>query len=366
MSLSNFPDSLDTFTDKTDNVDDVMAADINKLQDAVEALQGKVGIDSSAVVTSLEYILKNASSQNPGHKHNLAAGATDVTATADEVNKLAGVTGGTASANKALVLGASKDVDELAIGTMTGNVVGNVTGNADTATSAGTATTVSDSAISQAKLKTSSGSVTATASNATLPGGEFGFYPQVKCGSGGMQVTSRISQAQTSTSYVTNIYLDQQGAGSVYAQQRYVTASGEVFWIFILRDKDTKEIKAAWQAPDHPCFGNGGKPKLVPHPFPDYDPETQEIVVVNPSREEVAEMRAACDIDDDNIPDRDLIQVILEDYEIDEESSPAWPSKKVSVSLKNNQDWSVGKVTEVIKKSIPKPDGILVRRLKKR
>jgi ribosomal protein L24E len=67
MGLSNFPTSLDSITNKTDNVDDVLAAHINLCNDAIKAIEAKLGIDSSAVVTSIEYILKNASSSNPGH-----------------------------------------------------------------------------------------------------------------------------------------------------------------------------------------------------------------------------------------------------------------------------------------------------------
>ena len=46
--------------------------------DTIEALQTKVGVDSSAVATSLDYKVSNASSVNPGHKHTLAAALTDV------------------------------------------------------------------------------------------------------------------------------------------------------------------------------------------------------------------------------------------------------------------------------------------------
>ena len=60
--------------------------------DTIEALQAKVGIDGSVVTSSIDYKLTNASSSNPGHKHTLANGATDVTATATEVNYTDGVT----------------------------------------------------------------------------------------------------------------------------------------------------------------------------------------------------------------------------------------------------------------------------------
>lgn len=60
--------------------------------DTIEALQAKVGVDNSAVATSLDYLVKNTSSSNPGHKHTLANGATDVTASASELNILDGAT----------------------------------------------------------------------------------------------------------------------------------------------------------------------------------------------------------------------------------------------------------------------------------
>ena len=60
--------------------------------DTLEAIQTKLGVDSSAVATTIDYLLKNTSSSNPGHKHTLANGATDVTATAAELNYVGGVT----------------------------------------------------------------------------------------------------------------------------------------------------------------------------------------------------------------------------------------------------------------------------------
>lgn len=56
---SQFPTTLDNFTNNVDNVDTIVAQDINDLNDAVEALQAKVGVDNSAVTTSIDYILKN-------------------------------------------------------------------------------------------------------------------------------------------------------------------------------------------------------------------------------------------------------------------------------------------------------------------
>ena len=75
---TSFPTSLDNFTNPTasDDLDTpaVLHADQHaNINDAVEALQAKVGINSSAVTTSLDYLVKSASSSNPGHVHTSAA-----------------------------------------------------------------------------------------------------------------------------------------------------------------------------------------------------------------------------------------------------------------------------------------------------
>jgi len=54
-----FPTTIDSFSTKVDAVDYPQAAHVNALQTAVSALETKVGIDSSAVSTSIDYILKN-------------------------------------------------------------------------------------------------------------------------------------------------------------------------------------------------------------------------------------------------------------------------------------------------------------------
>lgn len=92
-----FPTSLDSLTDPSGS--DTLAAGagghaaLHKAEnDAIEALETKVGVNSSAVATSLDYLVKNTSSSNPGHKHTLVDGASNVTATAAELNKLSGLT----------------------------------------------------------------------------------------------------------------------------------------------------------------------------------------------------------------------------------------------------------------------------------
>ena len=52
-----FPSTLDNFVEVVDNVDDVMAVDINELQAAIEAIEAKLGVDGSAVTGSVDYKL---------------------------------------------------------------------------------------------------------------------------------------------------------------------------------------------------------------------------------------------------------------------------------------------------------------------
>lgn len=54
-----YPTSLDSFTTKIDGVDYPKASHINSLQTAVEALETKVGVENSAISTSIDYIIKN-------------------------------------------------------------------------------------------------------------------------------------------------------------------------------------------------------------------------------------------------------------------------------------------------------------------
>ena len=70
--------------------------------DTIEAIQTKLGIDSSAEATSIDYLLKSTSSSNPGHKHtvvNLSVGALSalnilrINAGATAVEGVAGPTG---------------------------------------------------------------------------------------------------------------------------------------------------------------------------------------------------------------------------------------------------------------------------------
>jgi hypothetical protein len=169
------------------------------------------------------------------------------------------------------------------------------------------------------------------------------------------------------TTYLTKIYLAQAGSSSSgsgtltsFASQRYVTSSGEVTWFFALRDKATKEIFQTWLASDHPCFGNGGDPDQMPHPFGDIK-ESQEVICVTFTPEEIDVIKAG-------IPKgKSLLQYFNEEYIIDDASAPIWPTKEVTVGLPEGYDWQMAKSgdeVKTIKLAIPKPGNILCKKLK--
>jgi hypothetical protein len=240
-----------------------------------------------------------------------------------------------------------------------------------------TAVKLVNEAVTQGKLKTSTTSVEINNSsgNYTLPGGQYGFYPQVKRTTS-VDITVQIALNYTGSSFATIAYASASG-GVSHIQQTYVTSSGEIYWVFILRDKTTKEIRSIWCAPDHPCFGNGGKPSQIAHPFGKIL-EGEELLVIHPTLEQVEAAERHC-IKGDDEPDICMAEAFIDLYDIDEYSEPDWPSIPVTVCIPKMHSASgrMVKATaetlktapestpiEVIKKVIPKPDGIVCRAFK--
>lgn len=97
--MANFPTSLDTYTANVDNVDVIYAADVNGLQEAVVALEGKVGIDGSAVTTTHDYKLSAVTGSNKAVPNNGATIATPtITGATITTSTINGVTITTAGA----------------------------------------------------------------------------------------------------------------------------------------------------------------------------------------------------------------------------------------------------------------------------
>lgn len=234
-----------------------------------------------------------------------------------------------------------------------------------------TTLTIGDAKVTQAKLKASIGAVyTSSSANLILPGGTYGFYPQLL--TQGTHAGARLALDFTQRNYTTLIYLITSG-GNAYAQQRYVTSSGEVFWIFLLRNKSTGLIEAGFQSPDHPCFGNGNDPLLCPHPFPDYDPLKHEIVVVNPDQSTVDMMKRMCRPQRMGERPLDLLELIVEEkhkhFEIDENSEREYPKTPVTIGVINDLNekplW-LHDEARIIHLPIPQPEYVKVRALVER
>ena len=122
--------------------------------------------------------------------------------------------------------------------------------------------------IDQANLKTTTGSVSSSAAagaNLTLPGGSYGFYPQVQVG--GSSGDARTGEDFTfGSGYQTNIFLSNasDGAFATLAQQRYIQAcppydlgDGDVaLFLFALVNGNGK-VLATYAAEDPPWANNG-------------------------------------------------------------------------------------------------------------
>lgn len=204
-------------------------------------------------------------------------------------------------------------------------------------------TAIGASAVGQGELKTATEEHSGSTQTFTFTSAvSYGFFPQFKHVGGGTSAFN-LPQAMSSASYVTAI--DCVSAVSAYAQIRYVQASGELHWIFVLM-KDGKPFGTR-QAPDHPRYGSPG----TDHPFPlSYDPKEHEIIVVNPSMIDVERIQArmipsadggymtreksilGMEQDYDR-PYRSFIDVFNEMFEIEESKEADWPDIPITIDL---------------------------------
>lgn len=181
-------------------------------------------------------------------------------------------------------------------------------------TAAVTEAKIGAAAVAQGKLKTALGEVSKGSGwgHLTLPGGQYGFYPQIRGDVASPTVGAMIFNsgiANIPTSYISNISLSGDGATAIYAQQRYVTASGQDHWVFLLVDKVTGDILAGYSAPDHPMYGNGGDINLVPHPFRAMDLTGKEVVILG--KADIAALKTKVTKDDS------ILTIIHRDHKIE-------------------------------------------------
>jgi len=218
------------------------------------------------------------------------------------------------------------------------------------------------SAIGQGELKTTTGSVSASrtcgpdsvSSNLTLPGGEYGFYPQTRttqCANGSGGYHAQIAASANNTSFVTNINIsngagDASGSITSYAQQRYIQGSPPYdidgynikYFVYMLWNKELNMAENMYLAEDPPWEYNGKDPGAVPHPFFDYFerplPSQKQIVLVDPEDYEQWKQKAK-----EN--KMDLILYLQDYYELDEgyNQIPISPITNQPIRLQKGVTW---------------------------
>ena len=203
----------------------------------------------------------------------------------------------------------------------------------------------------------------------TLTGGEYCFRPTAKGETTDVQWGASVGETGLTAAFATVVMMYNNNGGAArfgYVDHSYVQASGEVYWIFILRDKITKINIGISACSDHPCFGQGGKPNLMPHPFLyNFDDAIHELIVINPTDEQVLEMQKKCSVESEDLPDRCLAEVIMDEYVVDDTIEPDWPDIPVTVGLPPEwEEKPIGAKIEPIKKIIPKPNYIKTAELK--
>ena len=135
------------------------------------------------------------------------------------------------------------------------------------------------SVIGQGELKSTTGIVSTGAVHTvlTLPGGSYGFYPQIRFSTSSSTVNVLAAMASPDdadgvatastlgTSYLTRITLGENVGGTIYAQQRYIQASppydlgdGDIaLFVFAIVDNTTGDVEAVYAAPEAPWHYNG-------------------------------------------------------------------------------------------------------------
>jgi len=229
---------------------------------------------------------------------------------------------------------------------------------------------MADSAIGQAELKTgfaeSLNAINAGSSTLCwLPGGVYGFPTFYVKADIGTYVTTAGYVGQVCTTSYAYITFKMSNSDSSqhygYIYQKYITASGEVFWHMTLREKSTGNIISKYCGPDHPCMQQNKDPEDYPHPWVDeFDSEQHEIIVVNPDKnmlENIRKSRSKSGLS--------VLETIENEYDLDETTEPNWPTEKVTVGLP--PDWeekAMGDSIVPIRKVIPKPAYVKTAALK--
>jgi hypothetical protein len=279
-------------------------------------------------------------------------------------------------------------------------------------------TEIGASAVGQGELKTGGPgevSTTLTHQDLVFAGGQYGFYPQLKSSTASSikrmavpyanwTVTGTYTNRAFFTTYQANITLGTD-SGTMYAQQRYVTASGRIWWLYLLVDKNNGKIVSSWQCPEHPCWGNGDDPVQVPHPFPTgFDKSKYTLFVIQgPMRDkkcpvcdgegftlfdngkvDIVKPCRACGAtgkygaypdwltaieDAGKVDGRGILQTINEDYEPDDLNIPAWDDEPTVIGTGSENvfnDWLNKVKVPLLRQIVKKHKDIVHAGLRKR
>jgi hypothetical protein len=128
---------------------------------------------------------------------------------------------------------------------------------------------------------------------------------------------------------------------------RYVTASGPLCWLYLLRDKATDESRGEYFAPDHCCFGYDTTTDEMPHPFLSFDSNIHNLYILHPTKKEVKAAKLL-KRDDRNLS---IIDAFWQLYDVDTSNEEEWPDD-VEVSTGVDEDLDTGKKTIVKEKTV--------------
>jgi len=126
--MATFPSGIFSWTTLTDNTDDVLAAHPNSIAAEIIALQTKLGADSSAVVTTLDYKIRHL----PAQEQNVDIGNYEMRARTFKSD--------VATGNSPIVIASTTKVSNLNADTVDGKHVDGSNGAGEITTNDGTQT----------------------------------------------------------------------------------------------------------------------------------------------------------------------------------------------------------------------------------
>ena len=168
----------------------------------------------------------------------------------------------------------------------------------------------------------------------TLPGGDYGLFGiKIKSTNSSFVKFGGFADNKVPTLYTPIkgqfANTSTRGICTAYIQQKYIQASGEVFWYMALREITTKQILAQFCAPNHPCMMQNIPPEDYAHPWLDgFNPEFHEVVVINPDANKLENIRQLRET-----TNRTILEVIEQEYDINDTVEMPWPNVPITIGL---------------------------------